>query len=138
MKLKKILVLGLFLGIVLCPNVSIAKDYACEFDNGGYYRYSPDISDEEYKQRCETYKNPFWGEKRQQLYENCLRTTEANRKFYNEGNCKPLLKKTHTKGKTKCEVDYFITKSNKKKNMGTACMGPDIENLKKEIENLYD
>ena len=72
MKLKKILVLGLFLGIVLCPNVSIAKDYACEFDNGGYYRYSPDISDEEYKQRCETYKNPFWGEKRQQLYENCL------------------------------------------------------------------
>ncbi len=137
MKKRGLLVLGAVFALLLNVNISYAKEYACEYDNGGFFRYDPDRSDDDQKKSCESWKKPFWGEDGQKFYEDCLKNVDEQRKFYNAGKCKPILTKTLTKGGSKCDAYYYITKSGQKKSMGYACSGKDISELKSELEKMF-
>lgn len=139
MKLEKIILGTMVLCLMSSSSVCYAAPYACSYkDEVRGVSVSGELFDNEKtaEQSCEWLKNPFFSEGNPDGFNDCVRGYQLMQKVYNEGNCKPIIKQTHTSGDTTCTVEYYVDDNNKKHRRTSTCLGPNSE-FKKQVENMY-
>lgn len=134
MKNKVLAMILCAFGLALSLNSVYAKSYYCdyEYDGGSVSgeKYDPSESGED---ACGMWKRMSQND----VYLDCLAGRKDVQKAYEEGKCKPALKKTHVKGSSKCVVEYYFSDSFTKKKMAVSCSGPETDAIKLQIEKIY-